>query len=243
MLKLRLLKWILIGAAALQPSGAEAQSPGFSKLFVDADSLLQSKQYDDALVAFTKALSRALSKGELALALWRIGQVQHALGREDLYIQNLTDSVKAMEIDEVRKELTEAQANTSVAITSAEATRDFIIRTGKVDLPVLFVPGGSELTDQGLRQTTALAQALQSDPLLANRFLVVGHTDTTGSAELNLKLSKARARKVLQKLIELGVAPERLSSEGRGKTEPKAAPERTAEDRAKNRRVEVRKIA
>mgnify|MGYP000302849570 CR=1 FL=1 len=67
---------------------------------------------------------------------------------------------------------------------------------------------------------------------------VVGHTDNQGSASYNLGLSKRRAAAVVQWLVDHGVARERLTSSGRGSTEPVATNE-TPEGRALNRRTEV----
>jgi flagellar motor protein MotB len=74
---------------------------------------------------------------------------------------------------------------------------------------------------------------------------VVGHTDSQPiqrSAKKwtdNEQLSKARAEAVAAALASDGAPRERLSVEGKGSAEPLLAPERTASDRAKNRRVEI----
>jgi len=74
---------------------------------------------------------------------------------------------------------------------------------------------------------------------------VVGHTDSQPiqrSAKKwsdNEQLSKARAEAVASALATDGAPRDRLAVEGRGAAEPLTAPERTASDRAKNRRVEI----
>lgn len=68
--------------------------------------------------------------------------------------------------------------------------------------------------------------------------IVEGHTDNTGSAELNQKLSEQRAGNVLQFLVEQGVAAERLRSEGFGFSKP-IGDNATPEGRQKNRRVDL----
>ncbi len=70
---------------------------------------------------------------------------------------------------------------------------------------------------------------------------VAGHTDNTGSAAHNMKLSEARARSVMNYLISKGVGPAMLSEKGYGKNEP-VADNKTAEGRAKNRRVGLRRV-
>ena len=64
-----------------------------------------------------------------------------------------------------------------------------------------------------------------------------GHTDVTGSSEVNQQLSEARAKKVMDYLIARGVPAERLSSVGYGSTQP-IDPSDSLEAYAKNRRTE-----
>ena len=66
---------------------------------------------------------------------------------------------------------------------------------------------------------------------------VIGHTDSTGSAELNLQLSEARAQTVMSYLVGVGVEPGRLQAIGRGESQP-AADNSSEAGRAENRRVD-----
>jgi len=68
--------------------------------------------------------------------------------------------------------------------------------------------------------------------------IAIGHTDSIGSVEYNLKLSVRRAEAVKAYLVSKGIEPNRIYTEGKGKSQP-IADNRTAEGRAKNRRVEV----
>ncbi len=67
---------------------------------------------------------------------------------------------------------------------------------------------------------------------------VEGHTDSTGSAEHNQKLSERRAARVRDVLVAGGVSPSRLSVKGYGATDP-VADNATPEGRASNRRVQL----
>ncbi len=67
---------------------------------------------------------------------------------------------------------------------------------------------------------------------------IVGHTDSTGSAEVNRRLSMDRARSVAGYLSSKGIDPSRLSQDGRGPAEP-VADNGTEAGRAQNRRVEI----
>ena len=67
---------------------------------------------------------------------------------------------------------------------------------------------------------------------------IVGHTDSKGSESYNEKLSMRRAVSVKEKLLELGLSPDRIVGlEARGELEPVASNE-TEEGRAQNRRIE-----
>ncbi|MEE9422526.1 MAG: OmpA family protein [Gammaproteobacteria bacterium] len=67
---------------------------------------------------------------------------------------------------------------------------------------------------------------------------VVGHTDATGSNSYNQQLSERRARSVVDYLSSNGVDYQRLRTEGRGESEPRAT-NATEAGRQLNRRVEI----
>lgn len=85
-----------------------------------------------------------------------------------------------------------------------------------------------------------LVRFLENNPLV--RVRLEGHTDSQGSPEYNLKLSKQRARSVYEYLTTRQIDPERLEYQGFGATQPIATNE-TEEGRAKNRRTELHIIA
>jgi OOP family OmpA-OmpF porin len=68
--------------------------------------------------------------------------------------------------------------------------------------------------------------------------ITVGHTDSIGSAAYNEKLSLRRAASVKAYLVSKGIDPARIYTEGKGETQP-IADNKTAQGRAKNRRVTV----
>ncbi|VAS20079.1 2-ketogluconate utilization repressor PtxS [Klebsiella pneumoniae] len=67
---------------------------------------------------------------------------------------------------------------------------------------------------------------------------VVGYTDSTGSKDLNMRLSQQRADSVASALITQGVAANRIRTTGMGPANPIAS-NSTAEGKAQNRRVEI----
>ncbi len=66
-----------------------------------------------------------------------------------------------------------------------------------------------------------------------------GHTDNTGNAEHNLKLSQDRAEAVKRYITSKGISPDRITTSGFGDTEPVSS-NYTAKGRALNRRVEFK---
>ena len=68
--------------------------------------------------------------------------------------------------------------------------------------------------------------------------IAVGHTDSVGGDAANQKLSVARAEAVKAFLTSKGIEKNRVYTEGKGEKQP-VADNKTAEGRAKNRRVEV----
>jgi OmpA-OmpF porin, OOP family len=81
-----------------------------------------------------------------------------------------------------------------------------------------------------------LAEAMRSPQLASASFSIEGHTDAKGSADYNLKLSQRRAAAVLEELARLGVDKSRLSSIGKGFSDP-ANPQDPLD--ASNRRVRI----
>jgi len=69
---------------------------------------------------------------------------------------------------------------------------------------------------------------------------VAGHTDSHGTAQYNMELSQRRAESVRRYLIAQGARPEQLTARGYGKSELLIDPEKSASDRERNRRVELR---
>ncbi len=73
------------------------------------------------------------------------------------------------------------------------------------------------------------------------KFSVEGHTDSDGDVATNQKLSEARAKAVMDKLIAMGISPDRLKSKGWGESKP-IDTNATPEGKANNRRVEFVKF-
>jgi OOP family OmpA-OmpF porin len=121
-------------------------------------------------------------------------------------------------------------------VANADAFGNDIKSTGHATVyGIYFDTGKSEVKSESKAALQEVAKLLSSDPGL--KLLVVGHTDSVGQLEANMKLSQARAEAVVQALTKShGVAATRLKAKGAGPIAP-VATNRTEEGRAKNRRV------
>lgn len=104
---------------------------------------------------------------------------------------------------------------------------------------VNFETGSANLTDQSHNTLDRVAAALIGNPDV--RVEVAGYTDNRGAAARNLRLSQARADAVRAYLISKGVPSIQLTSRGFGAANP-IAPNTTAVNRSRNRRVELHRM-
>lgn len=100
---------------------------------------------------------------------------------------------------------------------------------------VLFKTNTSTLLPDAEKRLNDIAVALKEDK---RNIVVYGFTDSTGTDAVNQKLSEDRAASVRSYLVKQGVPSERITSEGKGKSDP-IADNATPEGRANNRRVEI----
>jgi outer membrane protein OmpA-like peptidoglycan-associated protein len=106
----------------------------------------------------------------------------------------------------------------------------------KFDSGILFDTDKSDLKSAARTNLANLATSLQNNP--QTNILIVGHTDATGTDAYNQSLSVRRAEAVKAYIVSNNVAGSRLTTSGKGKTEP-IADNATVEGRAQNRRVEI----
>jgi outer membrane protein OmpA-like peptidoglycan-associated protein len=89
------------------------------------------------------------------------------------------------------------------------------------------------LRPESLEQVNNIAAILKAYP--NTHVKIGGYTDNTGDPNANMQLSQQRADSVMQQLIALGIAPDRLTAQGFGEQYP-IADNSTPEGRARNRR-------
>ncbi|MEP6832827.1 MAG: OmpA family protein [Gemmatimonas sp.] len=101
---------------------------------------------------------------------------------------------------------------------------------------LLFEFDSDRVLGESAKNLKTLAKSLDKYP--GSDLLIVGHTDSLGTAAYNQDLSIRRARATAAYLTSQGVLLERIKSDAKGETEP-IADNRTEAGQAKNRRVEV----
>jgi outer membrane protein OmpA-like peptidoglycan-associated protein len=104
---------------------------------------------------------------------------------------------------------------------------------------VLFRPGAAILLPSSFATLDQVATAMQSSP--DARWEVGGHSDATGLAAQNQRLSQARAQAVADYLVNKGVASGSVTAVGYGSSRPVAS-NATPSGRAQNRRVELKRV-
>jgi outer membrane protein OmpA-like peptidoglycan-associated protein len=135
-------------------------------------------------------------------------------------------------MDQQEAELTKQLRSTGVSVTRVG---DNII----LNMPgnVTFATNSSDINSKFYQVLNSVAVVLKKyDKTLID---VTGHTDSTGGAELNQRLSQQRAESVASYLISQGTDSRRFLISGMGPRQPIASND-TAEGRAQNRRVEIK---
>jgi len=128
-------------------------------------------------------------------------------------------------------------AAAETARVAAEAASACTDRVGEAlaVTAIIFAPGADTLGDEGAEAVDAVAAILRDCPSMA--FEIGGHTDSSGPAEVNDRLSEARAEAVRARLAaDPALAHVTLSARGYGSAYPVADNE-TDEGRARNRRI------
>lgn len=104
------------------------------------------------------------------------------------------------------------------------------------DAGILFPVNSAELQPAAKTEITQLAETLKKYP--DTNIVIEGHTDNTGSREINQPLSERRARAVADYAASLGVDRSRMTTQGYAFDQP-IADNSTEAGRRQNRRVEI----
>lgn len=127
---------------------------------------------------------------------------------------------------------------------AAPAEKKEVVKTIFTDKPVT-IEGANFDTNSAKLKHTADKKLNEVVDFAAkykeSNLAVSGHTDSTGSAKLNQKLSEKRAASVKAFLVKKGVAADRITTRGESASRP-VADNKTKAGRAQNRRVEINSV-
>ncbi len=142
---------------------------------------------------------------------------------------------KALEAQKKAEE--EARRKAEIAKEKEEAKRTIasLLQVENIE----FETAKSTLTPKGVATVDKLAEILKRYPDI--RVEIGGHTDSDGNDAFNMRLSQERVDNVKKELVKRGVDGNRIIAKGYGETQP-IAPNDTAENKQRNRRVEIKII-
>jgi outer membrane protein OmpA-like peptidoglycan-associated protein len=119
---------------------------------------------------------------------------------------------------------------------------DFVVRLKPINIKTFvlhnmyFATAQTSILPSSELALDMLYNLLEQNPGLTIR--IVGHTDEVGSESSNITLSQGRANSIKKAMVKLGIAPERIQTEGKGETDPVVAND-SDQHRQMNRRVEI----
>lgn len=187
----------------------------------------RTREADSARRAATSARADADSANRQAAA----ARSDAALAQDQAAAARMATEVARSDAALAAQQAADLQAQ--IAELNARATdRGLVVTLGDV----LFATGRATLRGGAPADLDKLGAFLNKYP--ERTVLIEGHTDSVGSAELNLGLSQRRADAVKAYLVGRGVAAGRLTASGKGESSP-AADNDSVTGRQQNRRVEV----
>jgi outer membrane protein OmpA-like peptidoglycan-associated protein len=203
--------------AAAEAKAAREAAEAKRKADEEADRLAELNAAREARIKAENAMREAQIKAEADAFKAK----EEAAKADAERARRAAEELRARLLDQFNRVLETRDTPRGLVITMA----DVLFDTGKYDLrsetrEKLARLGGIVLAHEGLN------------------LAVEGHTDSTGSDELNQKLSEQRADTVRSYLIKQGLAESFVTAVGYGKTMP-VADNTTAAGRQQNRRVEL----
>lgn len=144
----------------------------------------------------------------------------------------IAGNVWSKKMQEQKQQMEAATAGTGVQVSQTADNRL------KLDIPsdISFDTGSADIKSNFRPVLDKFATSLNANP--TTNVTIIGHTDSSGTDAINNPLSVNRAAHARDYLVSKGVAASRFTIEGHGSREP-VAPNDTAANRAKNRRVEI----
>jgi len=133
-------------------------------------------------------------------------------------------------MDKQKKELEQIQNAQVESVNDGQAIKVTF------DSGILFATNSSSLNQTSVSALTQFANSLKANS--ETDVQIFGHTDSTGSDQINIPLSQQRATSVQNFLMGQGIVNSRMTSQGMGSSQP-VADNNTVAGRTQNRRVEI----
>ncbi|HVI49944.1 MAG TPA: OmpA family protein [Candidatus Sulfotelmatobacter sp.] len=185
----------------------------------------------DLAVARTRLVKALDSNAPTRLpALTATAQVKY-----DCWVEQQDEGWQTEDIAACRKDFLAAMD--AIEASAKPAAQPAAVKPATDRFQVFFDFNQAKLTPEAAKIVQEVAKAAKA----ANypKLTVIGYTDMSGGADFNMRLSLKRAEAVRKALIAAGVPADRLSAEGRGKTDP-LVPTKDGVREPQNRRVSVR---
>jgi outer membrane protein OmpA-like peptidoglycan-associated protein len=180
----------------------------------------QQKAEAEAAAAKQKAAADAAAQ-QAAVEQAALQAKEQAAKEEAARAQAATEALRAQLLNQLNEVLQTTDTPRGLVVNMAD---------------VLFETGKYALNPDAQLKLAKLSGIIQAHPGL--NLAIEGHTDTTGSADFNMKLSQQRADTVREFLISQGLSPDIITAKGMGQADP-VADNSTAAGRKQNRRVEI----
>jgi OOP family OmpA-OmpF porin len=156
-------------------------------------------------------------------------------------------------LDSLKKEAAKTATEKATTVAKAEANKQVIKKVNakllaegrknqcsfKTDSDEFAAGCDAKLKKLASQLTAAKKQLAAAGYSKGWKFVVSGHTDSTGSADHNKELSKKRAAVIERELVARGVPQDEIESVGMGSDKPVVTPDNTEAKRKKNRRYEI----
>lgn len=215
----------------------EAISAEAESVRLDARTREADRARNDARIARTEAetaqAATETARREAGIAETRaqIARDEADIARTDASAARGQTALARAATDEARAETAELQRQIS-ELNARTTDRGLVMTLGDI----MFETGKYELRSGTTSNLDKLATFLSRYE--ERTIEIEGHTDSTGSAESNLVLSRQRAESVVDYLVAQGIDKNRISSTSLGEESP-VADNDTSTGRQQNRRVEV----
>jgi outer membrane protein OmpA-like peptidoglycan-associated protein len=165
----------------------------------------------------TRTLVRLAAVGLAGLALLAPAAAQTQLSEGQL-VQSLleTDQIPVIDIEALRRRAVDNVAQNRTPEPGVPLSAE-LARLSQFTFDIHFDLNSAAIEPQSFRLVGAMADALRYPTLLEHKFLVIGHTDATGTRQKNLELSQRRADAIKDALVTtFGINPARVYAIGLG---------------------------